>query len=424
MKKFLTCLLIGLFCGASVIAQITQSPSIDRKSTKDIFITKIELTDQFTILSMKFVSRSAQQQLKDYLEENPDMKRELQRMDSFSRSLYMRQLMMQLNQGSSTISIQPSSFLRAASGKKFKFIKATNIPVSPKYQTVSPDKTYSFQVYFERVTPGIEKVDLLESNNDKDGSMTYWNFNGIHFNNPAEEQATPLAALPETATIKLIGKVLDAESNQPISAKIICISDKSNQRFDSVTTSRSGSYEFSLLPENYLYEITAEGYERSEETFDVSNLTRSGTFKRDFYLTPKKPENGISEPSAQIIDEVEPEQVNETTFRLDKVYFASGQATVLPTSYEQLDGLVKLLKENPTMKIRVEGHTDDRGEPALNQRLSLDRAFQIREFLIKKGIAGNRVQFKGYGDTQPLAPNDTEENRQKNRRVEFVILEK
>eukprot|EP01041_Mallomonas_annulata_P039068 gene39068-62691_t len=81
-----------------------------------------------------------------------------------------------------------------------------------------------------------------------------------------------------------------------------------------------------------------------------------------------------------------------------------------------------MLKDDSKMSIMVEGHTDNVGEPTQNKRLSLERAYNVREYLISKGIAGYRIQFKGYGDMKPIADNNTEEGRKMNRRVEFVIL--
>ena len=75
------------------------------------------------------------------------------------------------------------------------------------------------------------------------------------------------------------------------------------------------------------------------------------------------------------------------------------------------------------LKIQIEGHTDNRGRKEANKKLSLDRAFKVREYLLNKGIAGDRIKFKGYGDTRPVVTNDNEENRKLNRRVEYKILE-
>ena len=81
------------------------------------------------------------------------------------------------------------------------------------------------------------------------------------------------------------------------------------------------------------------------------------------------------------------------------------------------------MKANPTMIIEVGGHTDNVGDDAFNMKLSHDRAKSVRDFLVKEGIASTRVQSKGYGESNPVATNDTDDGRRANRRTEFVILE-
>lgn len=108
---------------------------------------------------------------------------------------------------------------------------------------------------------------------------------------------------------------------------------------------------------------------------------------------------------------------------LEDVLFEQSKATILPESYEQLDYIVRLMQENPDLKIRLEGHTDTRGSARANLKLSKMRVEAVEDYLINKGISRRRIKGKGYGGEQPLYPGDTEEQRMKNRRVEFVIVE-
>lgn len=109
---------------------------------------------------------------------------------------------------------------------------------------------------------------------------------------------------------------------------------------------------------------------------------------------------------------------------LKKVEFATNSATILPRSYPILDEVVRLLKANPDIKrVAVQGHTDSRGSHDLNARLSQARADSVMRYLTEHGIAGARLESKGYGPDKPIDTNDTDEGRQKNRRVEFHILE-
>ncbi|MDP1817454.1 MAG: OmpA family protein [Leadbetterella sp.] len=431
MKQIITFLL--LFLSLGVDAQVTSNPKIKKKSTKDVFINKIEITDQWTVFSMQFVAKTSKEILEEYLKDNPKEKEQLQNMNPMMRNMILQQFMQQQN--TSTISFQPSSYIKTSDGKKYKFIKAVDIPTAPNRQDVESGKKYFFKVYFDKLPKGFETIDLIEHNSDRADNFTYWNFFGISINNP-DENAKPkaLAAAPkdeiadqELEEFKLFGKVIDAASNKPISAKILCYDSKTQQIIDSVQTSKSGSYEFLIASSEVLCKISSNGYNSLEESFDVGAFLKKGSFQKDLFLEPfaqLKFEQEVK-PTEEIKEEkigvpVNPER---STFKLDKVYFDLGESNVLPESFEQLDNLATYLKENPSLKIQIEGHTDNQGDSKANKKLSLERAYNVREYLVSKGIAGNRIKFVGLGDTQPVATNDNEENRKLNRRVEYKIID-
>ena len=106
----------------------------------------------------------------------------------------------------------------------------------------------------------------------------------------------------------------------------------------------------------------------------------------------------------------------------DVVRFKSGSATLQPVSSPLLKQVASTLKAAATLSIEIQGHTDDVGNAAANIKLSKRRAEAIRAFLIKAGIAPNRLTANGYGPTRPVASNKTPAGREKNRRVEFLIL--
>lgn len=114
-------------------------------------------------------------------------------------------------------------------------------------------------------------------------------------------------------------------------------------------------------------------------------------------------------------------QVNQA-FRLDNVYFDQSSYVLRPESYPQLNKLIKTLAINPKLEIEIAGHTDNVGDRRLNQALSENRARIITNYLMRNGIAEKRLRHNGYGSSQPAAPNDSEGNKRKNRRVEFVVL--
>jgi outer membrane protein OmpA-like peptidoglycan-associated protein len=103
------------------------------------------------------------------------------------------------------------------------------------------------------------------------------------------------------------------------------------------------------------------------------------------------------------------------------INFATGSAKIMKNSFKLLDEAAKLLEEYPSMKLRIEGHTDNVGKADKNQKLSEDRAESVRDYLQKKGIAGDRLEAKGFGDTKPVQDNKTPKGRAANRRIEFHI---
>jgi outer membrane protein OmpA-like peptidoglycan-associated protein len=123
------------------------------------------------------------------------------------------------------------------------------------------------------------------------------------------------------------------------------------------------------------------------------------------------------------IKEIKSMQVGEKV-KLDKVFFKQSVAVLLPESYAQLDTLVMLLKELPTLEIEVQGHTDNQGDPKLNLQLSQQRVTVVKQYLVQKGISEMRLTEKGFGGNRAAVSNDTEENRRKNRRVEFMITKR
>jgi outer membrane protein OmpA-like peptidoglycan-associated protein len=111
------------------------------------------------------------------------------------------------------------------------------------------------------------------------------------------------------------------------------------------------------------------------------------------------------------------------TIVLNNVFFETSKWELKPESMIELDRLVLLLKNNPEKKIEIGGHTDNVGSDEANLTLSNNRAQSVVDYLVKKGIAVNRLTAKGYGETVPIATNDTEIGRSKNRRTEFRVIE-
>lgn len=114
-------------------------------------------------------------------------------------------------------------------------------------------------------------------------------------------------------------------------------------------------------------------------------------------------------------------EVGEKILSLEGVNFDTAKATIKPESETILNGAVTVLSDNASVHVRVEGHTDSRGSDAFNLKLSQDRAEAVVAYLVANGIDGDRLSAVGYGESAPVAPNDTPENMYKNRRVDMVV---
>jgi outer membrane protein OmpA-like peptidoglycan-associated protein len=114
--------------------------------------------------------------------------------------------------------------------------------------------------------------------------------------------------------------------------------------------------------------------------------------------------------------------VANATVVLKNIFFEVNSTALNDNSTAELNQLLALLKENPTLQIQINGHTDNIGKPADNLKLSNGRAQSVVNFLVKNGIDAKRLRFQGFGATQPIADNNTEEGRARNRRTELKVI--
>ena len=219
---------------------------------------------------------------------------------------------------------------------------------------------------------------------------------------------TPLAPAVAVATAKvtiLKGVVTDALSKLPVAATIDVID---NARNESIATFQangvSGRYLISLPSgTNYGIVVRQDGYLFHSENFDLPATATYAEVVKDISL--KKLEVGV-------------------TIVLRNIFFDTGKATLRPESTAELARLLKLLVEQPTLKLEMSGHTDNVGTAALNRDLSMRRAQAVVAHLVENGVAGDRLTAAGYGDTRPVLPNTNKVNRQLNRRTEFKVVAK
>lgn len=138
----------------------------------------------------------------------------------------------------------------------------------------------------------------------------------------------------------------------------------------------------------------------------------------DNYLTFT---DNVSDIGAEVMYKIEP-IIKKRAIILHNLFFATNKTTILPESESAMQNLYELMAENPELRIRITGHTDNVGTNIDNQKLSEGRAKSVKDNLVQRGISAERIETDGKGETQPITTNDTEEGRAKNRRVEFVIL--
>ncbi len=211
--------------------------------------------------------------------------------------------------------------------------------------------------------------------------------------------------LPEPLTL-VLGKTFDAETRRPVPA-IVSIQDLDAGKVVYVAETDPGTGEFQvILPAKKLYGITAEAkrgaYAFYSANFDLRDMEDYREYHLEVPLTPLK---------------------EGAHFVLRNIFFEFDKADLLPQSKLELDRLIKLLRAYPGMVIAIEGHTDSTGTYEYNMALSQRRAEAVYNYLIQHGVSPARIaEVKGYGYTRPVAPNDTPENRAKNRRVEIKIV--
>lgn len=201
------------------------------------------------------------------------------------------------------------------------------------------------------------------------------------------------------------GKVINAKTNQYIDANILYqLLPSGEEAGIAISNPNNGDYKI-VLPygKNYSFSASAKGFIAVSDNINLSNVLDYKEITRDLYLVPV--------------------EIGET-IRLNNIFFETAKWDLLPTSFVELDKLVKILSDNPLMEITIAGHTDNVGNDDANQTLSANRAKSVVDYLVSKGIMANRFQQAGYGETKPLASNDTDEGKALNRRVEFTINKK
>ena len=203
----------------------------------------------------------------------------------------------------------------------------------------------------------------------------------------------------------LVGKVMDAHSKQPLANAIVTLKKINGQKLK-VETDSTGNYKFNLdQASDYNVRGDKTGYRSDDSSLTTRDLTVSTEIKRDLYLE-------------QII-------INKP-IRIDNIYYDFDKSNIRPDAATELDKLVKIMLDNPTIWIELGSHTDSRGNDQYNQWLSQSRANSAVQYIIDRGINKNRITAKGYGESMLLnkcsnGVKCSEADHQLNRRTEFKI---
>jgi outer membrane protein OmpA-like peptidoglycan-associated protein len=230
------------------------------------------------------------------------------------------------------------------------------------------------------------------------------------------------------------GVVYDSETAEPLANSTVSLMPDCGGDKVEFETDASGRYRF-ILDRECCYSLKAghEGYfaVSTDKPFCTKGLRKSQTFVHDFPLQRFVDPNGTTPPgpSGVAIGGETPCDGIGRSFVIKHIYYDFDKAYIRNDAEEPLSQLIKILADNPDLVVEIGSHTDARGSDRYNIRLSARRAESVVKYLINKEIDANRLQAKGYGETQPT--NDcvdeipcTEEQHQRNRRTEFRVIGK
>jgi OmpA-OmpF porin, OOP family len=303
-------------------------------------------------------------------------------------------------------------------------------PVNTPFDEISPYIHVNNQTLYvvSNGQPGFGGYDIYQVTKTDDGWMTPFNM-GQPLNDPGDQYSLAVSntgrvgyyskeesknrsrlykiEFPEEMVVRskgnvVKGRVSDASTRAPVGATLELFDLGVHRKISEVTSdSVTGEYlmvlpggaEYALYVSHprYLFSSLHFNYRETDDTAPVIlNVPLSRI-----------------EKNASVI--------------LNNLFFDFDQYALKEESLTELEEVVKFLKTHPEIKIEISGHTDNQGKEAYNQQLSLRRANSVADYLKENGIASPRISVKGFGSLQPVKPNDTEENRRQNRRIEFRV---
>ncbi|HRW74377.1 MAG: PD40 domain-containing protein [Lewinellaceae bacterium] len=250
----------------------------------------------------------------------------------------------------------------------------------------------------QAMTVGLDgRTAYFSSNRRADGQTTDYDL--YTFTIPEERQGLP---------VTYVSGQVRSTSGEGLPARILFQPlDNASWVTDTVDAGPDGRY-LICLPAGQRYGMIIEhpGYSFYSQQVDLNDELAFHPYHIDAILFPVLP--GDTQDRVAIV--------------LKNILFDSGSASLLPSSSFELEQVKGLLLEHPDLSVRIDGHTDDVGDPSSNRQLSEKRANAVVDWLVKAGIDRGRLTAQGWGETRPLVPNDSPENRQLNRRTELVLL--
>ncbi len=203
-------------------------------------------------------------------------------------------------------------------------------------------------------------------------------------------------------TLWVKGKVFDKKTKTGLSSSVELTDLASKQVISKTETDETGNY-FITLPvgKDYAFSVNRKGYLFYSDNYLLAGRSPDSVYRKDIPLSP-------IEANASVV--------------LKNIFFDVNKFELKPESQAELNKLLQLLQENPTLKLEISGHTDNAGKPADNLTLSINRAKAVVSYLSSKNIHAQRLIAQGYGETKPVADNKTEEGRAQNRRTEMRVV--
>lgn len=223
---------------------------------------------------------------------------------------------------------------------------------------------------------------------------------GLTINVEEKDTVTEQDKKPEKTEYRIKGIVYEAKTKTPMSVDIVIEETHSKIKPNNLVSSSEGKYDKVLPAGEYKISVNKEGYMPFAENFC---LPKEKLHEIEIDIPLNKIEVGA-------------------TIQLKHIHFAPNSADLTPDSMDEIKRLADFLKKHPKTVIQIDGHTDKGGSDDFNMKLSTQRARAVMVALVKEGVSEKQVRYKGFGNTKPVASNDTPEGRRLNRRTEFEII--